>query len=220
MSNKYGLRSMSRSSKPQPKQNFKFRVSFLGVGGNTYPNQIELTKNVVDCGLPKFTQNSINVHVYNSTYSILDKHMYDPITITLRNDVGNEVARIVDHQLAKQANSYSQEVAPAAGMTKFQLKIEQVDGGGAISDTNMSDNGVILSTWHLTGCWFTSVDWGNLNYSDSQSNNVVLTIKYDNAFQTLLGYMGVKKGDPQGWANSVHISPTTNIYDILGDSAV
>lgn len=217
--NKFGIAASKKeiTVPVQPKQSFKFRVMFLGIGGWNFPHQIELTKNVVDCNLPKFSQNPIEVNVYNSKYSVLGKHNFDAITVTLRNDIANKVAYVIEHQVAKQVNLYNQESVPAAGMAKFQMKIEQLDGSNRSYGSGSEP--VILSTWHLTGCWLTNVDWGNLNYSDSNPNNITLSVKFDNAFLALLDFVGTKE-DNQGWANSIHTSPTTSIYSINTDSAV
>jgi hypothetical protein len=216
---KFGINGRGNQiTKPtQPKQSFKFRIMFLGIAGWNFPHQIELTKNVVDCTLPKFSQSQLTVDVYNSKYTVMGKHSFAPINITLRNDIENRVAYVVETQVAKQVNLYNQETAPAAGMAKFQLKIEQLDGSNRAYGAG--NEPVVLSTWHLTGCWLTDVDWGNLNYAESGTNNITLTVKFDNAFLTLLNFVGAKE-DNQGWANSVHTNPSANIFSINTDSAV
>ena len=64
---------------------------------------------------------------------------------------------------------------------KFQTNFEVLDGGNGASTPN------VLETWEMYGCFLTSVDYGNAEYSSNDPMTMTLSIRYDNAIQTPVG---------------------------------
>jgi hypothetical protein len=98
------------------------------------------------------------------------KHSWDPITLTVKDDVTNEVVRAIGSQLQKQVDHANQYSARSGGGYKFEMLIENLDGS---EET--------LDTWTLGGCYIQNVNYGENNYSTSDPLNITIAIKYDNA---------------------------------------
>jgi hypothetical protein len=210
---KFGVPDTNNAlAKPvQPKLGFKFRVFFTNIANNTVSSSIiEVTRNVIDCTLPNMSMEEVVIDSYNSRYYVQGKHTFDSITLNLRNDVSGEVAKVLGTQFAEQFNPYSQTHSATAGANKFQIKIQALDGG---AENNGGDAPVVLQTWHLTGCWIQSLNWGSFNYTDSQPTQIALTIRYDNVFNSVLAYNGAGDNAEQGFANSIESTVKTSRYN-------
>ena len=58
-----------------------------------------------------------------------------------------------------------------------------LDGGNGVNQPN------VLETWELYGCYVSQVNYGEVNYaSGTDLVKIALTIKFDNAVQTPLGF--------------------------------
>ena len=159
-----------------PKLQYRFRVQFRGFGPND-STVTSLTKQVVDVTRPNLTFENIVLDVYNSKANIAGKHTWEPVTLTLRDDINNEVQRVVGLQLQKQFDFMEQSSAPAAGSYKFITDIEMLDGG------NGAAGPVVLEKFSLVGCYLESANYNSLNYATNEAVTITLSIRYDNAIQ-------------------------------------
>jgi hypothetical protein len=151
----------------QPKLSYRFRVTLTGFGdGDT----LQLTSQVVSVGRPSLTHDDVVVDVYNSRINLAGKHSWDPITLTVKDDVTNEVVRAIGSQLQRQVDHANQYSSRSGGGYKFEMLIENLDGS---EET--------LDTWTLGGCYIQNVNYGENNYSTSDPLNITIAIKYDNA---------------------------------------
>ena len=82
----------------QPKLNYRFRVQVAGFGG-VATNTTEFTRQVMNVTRPKITHESIPVDSYNSRMYMMGKHTWEPITITLRDDIANNLTKLVGRQV-------------------------------------------------------------------------------------------------------------------------
>jgi len=162
-----------------PKLKFRFRVTFLNFGV-TQPST-ELTKQVMDFKRPTLTFDPIEIPVYNSKVYYAGKPTWEVVTCQLRDDAGGEVAKRVGEQLQKQFDFMEQSSAASGIDYKFQTNFEVLDGGNGASTPN------VLETWEMYGCFLTSVDYGNAEYSSNDPMTMTLSIRYDNAIQTPVG---------------------------------
>ena len=162
-----------------PKLKFRFRVTFLNFGV-TQPST-ELTKQVMDFKRPTLTFDPIEIPVYNSKVYYAGKPTWEVVTCQLRDDAGGEVAKRVGEQLQKQFDFMEQSSASSGIDYKFQTNFEVLDGGNGASTPN------VLETWEMYGCFLTSVDYGNAEYSSNDPMTMTLSIRYDNAIQTPVG---------------------------------
>lgn len=162
-----------------PKLQYRFRVTLENFGVSTPTT--ELTKQVVDVTRPQLTFESIELPVYNSKVYIAGKHTWNPITLNLREDVNNNVQKLVGEQLQKQFDFMEQASAASGVDYKFLTRIEILDGGnGAFTPT-------VLETWEAYGCFITEANYNTLAYANNEPVTVTLSIQYDNAVQTPQG---------------------------------
>ena len=162
-----------------PKLQYRFRVILENFGVST--PRSELTKQVVDCSRPNLTFDNITLDVYNSKVYMAGKHTWDPITITIRDDVNNAVSKLVGEQVQKQFDFFEQASAVSGIDYKFTSRIEMLDGGNGASTPN------VLETWELYGAYIESVNYNTLAYATSDPVTITLNVRYDNAIQTPQG---------------------------------
>lgn len=153
-----------------PKQKYRFRVVWQNFGENN--GLREMTANVVKATRPKIVFNKVDLHSYNSVGQIVGKREpFDPIEITLRDDITNSVISSVGSQIQKQMNHFEQTSAVAGINYKFAMEIHSLDG-----TTNEQ-----LESWVLDGCFIESASYGEGDYSSGEAQEVTLSIRFDNA---------------------------------------
>lgn len=162
-----------------PKLQYRFRVSLtnFGLSGST----TELTKQVMDVTRPTVNFEEIELPVYNSRIYLTGKPAWEPITLNLREDVNNNVQKLVGEQIQKQYDFFEQASAPSGIDYKFTTKIEILDGGNGNTDVG------ILDTFELYGCFVQNANYNTLAYATNDPVSVTLAIRYDNAIQTVGG---------------------------------
>jgi hypothetical protein len=162
-----------------PKLKYRFRVQLYGFGVSSQTT--EITKQVMDCTRPDVSFDQIVLDVYNSKIKMAGKHTWADITLKVRDDVSNEVSRIVGEQVQKQFDFFEQASAASGIDYKFTMVIEILDGGnGAYEPT-------ILEGWELTGCYLNKVTYQGGDYKANDPLDIAMTISYDNAIQTSQG---------------------------------
>tara|TARA_B110000305_G_scaffold241471_1_gene315779 strand:+ start:2691 stop:3320 length:630 start_codon:yes stop_codon:yes gene_type:complete len=183
-----------------PKLQYRFRVSLENFGVSTPTT--ELTKQVVDVTRPNVTFEQITLDVYNSKVFLAGKHTWEPITLNLREDVSNNVQKLVGEQLQKQFDFFEQSSAASGADYKFVTRIEILDGGNGANTVN------VLETFELYGCYLESANYNQLAYATSDVVSVALSIRYDNAVQS-----------PQGTGIGTAVGRTINTL-VTGGGAV
>ena len=161
------------------KLQYRFRVVLENFGVST--PRSELTKQVVDCSRPNLTFDNVTLDVYNSRVYVAGKHTWDPITITVRDDVNNAVTKLVGEQVQKQFDFFEQASAASGIDYKFTSRIEILDGGNGASTPN------VLETFELYGAFIESVNYNTLAYATSDPVTITMNLRYDNAIQTPQG---------------------------------
>jgi hypothetical protein len=103
-----------------PKLQYRFRVSLENFGVSTPTT--ELTKQVMDVTRPNLSFENITLDVYNSKVYLAGKHTWEAITLTLREDVNNNVQKLVGEQLQKQVDFFEQSAAASGSDYKFVIR--------------------------------------------------------------------------------------------------
>ncbi len=183
--------SASNQGLLMPKLQYRFRVSLENFGVSS--PSTELTKQVIDVTRPSVIFDQMTVDIYNSRVYLAGKHTWEPITLNLREDVSNNVQKLVGEQLQKQFDFFEQSSAASGADYKFVTRIEILDGG------NGANTASVLETFELYGCYLESTNYNTLNYATSEPVTVSLTVRYDNAIQT-----------PQGTGLGTAIGRTVN----------
>ena len=171
-----------------PKLKYRFRVTFLGLGISN--ETTELTKQVMDFKRPNVTFADIDLPVYNSTIKLAGKYTWDNVTCTIRDDASGSVTKLVGEQLQKQLDFMEQSSAAAGIDYKFTTVFQVLDGGNGASAP------IALEEWNLLGCYLQGVDYGNGDYSSNEVMTLALTIRFDNALQTIGGGVGTPSPVP------------------------
>lgn len=177
----FGVPQLSAGSNDSPllmpKLAYRFRVTLLNFGGLAATNT--LTSQVVSVTKPNLTHEEITVDVYNSKIYLAGKHTWDPITLTVKDDITGNVDRAIAAQLQRQLNHTAQSAPVAGGNYKFAMKIEALDGGNNVNVSG--DTPIVLDEWTLAGCFIQNVQYGENNYATSDVVNITMQIRYDNA---------------------------------------
>lgn len=161
----------------QPMLKNRFRVEFRGIGDSEF-----LTLQAITVDRPKLSFEEVVLDRYNSRAYIAGKHTFETINVVFEADIGGGVLRALQDQLEFQQKLIgmdSRTLMPASrsgGRYKFSTIIEQLDG-----DTT------VFETWYLDGCFLQNVDWGDLDYSASETLKVTATIRFDHARQDITG---------------------------------
>jgi hypothetical protein len=192
--------SASNQGLLMPKLQYRFRVSLENFGVSS--PSTELTKQVMDVTRPSVAFDQMTVDIYNSRVYLAGKHTWEPITLNLREDVSNNVQKMVGEQLQKQFDFFEQSSAASGADYKFVTRIEILDGG------NGANAATVLETFELYGCYLESTNYNTLNYATSEVVTVALTIRYDNAIQS-----------PQGTGVGTAVGRTINTA-ITGGGAI
>jgi len=171
--------SASNQGLLMPKLQYRFRLTLENFGVSTPTT--ELTKQVVDVTRPTVGFEQMTLDVYNSRVYLAGKHSWEPITINLREDVNNNVQKLVGEQLQKQFDFYEQSSAASGIDYKFTTRIEILDGG------NGANVPTVLETFELYGCYVENANYNQLSYSANEPVTVTLAVRYDNAIQSPQG---------------------------------
>lgn len=162
-----------------PKLKYRFRVTFLNLGVSQPTT--ELTKQVMDFTRPNVTFENIDLPVYNSTIKLAGKYAWQDITCQVRDDAGGNISRLVGEQIQKQLDFMEMSSAASGIDYKFTTVFEVLDGG------NGANAPIALETWNILGCYLQGVNYNNADYGASEPMTVSMTIRFDNALQTLTG---------------------------------
>ena len=130
------------------------------------------------------TTEEVVVDSYNSKMYLAGKHTWEPVTVVFRDDMNSNVIKQLGYQLNKQVDHADQSSAKSGISYKFKTKIETLDGGNGESTIETFD------MWELQGCFISNVQYGDLNYADSNMVQVTLMIRFDHAEHKLGGETG------------------------------
>jgi len=162
-----------------PKLKYRFRAVFENFGVSS--DRVELTKQVASISRPNVNFNPFVIEAYNSKVNLVGKPSWEPVTVTLRDDAGGNVSKLVGEQIQKQFDFAEQASASSGIDYKFLLKFEMLDGGNGANQPN------VLETWELYGAFVNQVNYGEMSYTESAPAEITLTVTYDNAVQTPTG---------------------------------
>lgn len=169
-SSKFGVQVNGVGNIIQPKYVNRFRVKFYGFGLTADSTKLE--QNIAECERPKFKQNEVAVHSYNSIVYLGAKTEWQTIKVVVRDDITNGSLAAIGQQLQKQYNFFEQTSAVSGSDYKFRMEVETLDGTHASA----------LELWNIEGCWITDVETSGGKYSETAAMQTIsFTVRYDNA---------------------------------------
>ncbi len=86
-----------------PRLKNKFQITFRDMG-RLIPgtNSRNLTMQVVNITLPNLTYEEVALHRYNSVAYVQGKHSWEPISVTVEDDITGLAATVIKNQLETQ----------------------------------------------------------------------------------------------------------------------
>jgi hypothetical protein len=161
-----------------PRLKNKFRITFRNMGQLIAgTNSRNLTMQVTTITLPNLTFEEVALHRYNSTAYVAGKYSWEPINVTVEDDITGLAATVVKSQLETQQRIIGTDLdgrwlntAATGSDYKFAAVIDQLDG----------DEGVV-QTWFLEGAQIMSADFGDRDYSASEAATITMSIRFDHA---------------------------------------
>ena len=162
----------------QPKLKNRWRINFLGFAGDPDPLRVQ----AISFDKPKLEFAEIEIDRYNSKAYVAGKHSFQPINAVFEDDVGGLTTKSVQDQLNLQQSIIGNFPAPklpaaiGGAIYKFAIRAEILDGG----DT-------VLEAWIIEGCYISSVDYENLDYTANESSKINLVFRFDQARQVITG---------------------------------
>lgn len=163
-----------------PKHKNRWRVTFANMGGGTDSQPVSMQ--AVTVSRPKLTFEKVPLHRYNSVAYVAGKHSWDPMSLTLQDDVTGTAGSVIQAQLQKQqwligAEGQWLAAAGEGSLYKFVTYLDMLDG-----------NDQVIEKWTIEGCWIENADWTDLDYSSSDPVTISLSLSYDHARQNIGGY--------------------------------
>jgi hypothetical protein len=140
-------------------------------------NGKDLTMQVTTITLPNLTYEEVALHRYNSVAYIAGKHSWEPINVTVEDDITGLAATVIKNQAETMQRLIGADLdgrwlntAATGSDYKFAATIDQLDG-----------NEGVVQSWMLEGCYFASVDFGDRDYSASEAATITMSIRFDHA---------------------------------------
>lgn len=166
-----------------PKHKNRWRAIFVGLGGTLganagVPNDLSLQ--VITATRPNISYEEIQLDRYNSRVFVAGKHTFEPMNMTVEDDVTNRATNAIQSQMERQqrligaTGPWLNTEATALGY-KFGVKLEMLDGNEAVTEA-----------WLYEGCWIQAVDYSDLDYSTGEKVIINMTVRYDIARQVLI----------------------------------
>jgi hypothetical protein len=171
-----GNQSATTQGLLMPKLKFRFRGTFENFGVSN--PKTELTKQIMTFARPQVTFDPIEIPIYNSKIYIAGRPTWAAVAVTLRDDAGGNVSRLVGEQLQKQFDFMEQASAASGSDYKFVTTLEMLDGANGTTEPT------VLETWQLYGCFLTDVNYGDVDYGSNEPVVITMSVRYDNALQT------------------------------------
>lgn len=174
-----------------PKQKNRWRVLFSNMGGGIDSQPLSIQAVTIE--RPKLNFEKVELHRYNSKAFIAAKHTFEPMTLTIEDDVTGGASKVIQDQIQAQqwligAEGQWLAARGEGSLYKFVTTLDQLDG-----------NDVVIEEWIMEGCFIENTDYTDLDYSTGDAVQITLTISYDHARQVLGGYdqgQGVATGGP------------------------
>lgn len=163
----------------QPILKNRWRLNFLGFAGDPDPLRVQ----AISFDRPKIEFAEIQLDRYNSTGYVAGKHTWQPSTMVFEADTGGLVAKSVQDQVNLQQSIIGNFPAPrlpaaiGGAIYKFAIRAEMLDG-----------NETVLEAWILEGCYFSSIDWDNGDYTAAaETIKYTIVTRFDHARQIITG---------------------------------
>jgi hypothetical protein len=168
----------------QPKHKYRWQVTFTNLA-QLVPgaSSRDLTRQATVIQRPNLSFEEVPIHRYNNTAYVAGKYVWEPISLTIEDDITGLASAAIQGQLETQQRLIGADLpsnwmnsAATGSDYKFGITLQQLDG-----------NEGIVEQWLVEGCWLKSADFGELSYDSSEAVTIQLSVRFDHARQELTG---------------------------------
>lgn len=164
----------------QPKLKNKWRVTFANLGGGA--DAQPLSAQAITVTRPVLSFEEVQLDRYNSRAWVAGKHTFEPMTITLEDNVTGSASQVLQEQIQNQqfligAEGQFLATAGEGAQYKFVTYLDLLDG-----------NEQVVEKWTVEGCFIQNIDYMDLDYAASEAVQITVTLRYDHARQDIGGY--------------------------------
>lgn len=164
-----------------PKLKNKWRVTFANIGGGADSQPVSMQ--ATNVSRPTLSFEEVPLHRYNSRAWVAGKHNWEPMDLTLEDDISGTASIVVQEQLQAQQYLTGAEgpwlaTAGEGSQYKFVAYLDLMDG-----------NEGVVERWTVEGCWIQNANYDDLDYSsEGEAVTITLSIRFDHARQDIGGY--------------------------------
>lgn len=155
----------------QRTNNFRFVVDLSQFANNTtYASSqiIELACDTV--GLPTVSNDPVELDYGNSQIKVAGKATVDDISVAVKDFIEPDVEKILWNWRLQVYNPQTGKVGWAKNYKKTCTIVQY------------GPNGEVVRKWQLDGCWPTSLDLGDMDYSSGDKKQITMNLSVDNAY--------------------------------------
>jgi len=157
----------------EPLRKFRWELDIFNLAGF---DKVKLA--LKTCSRPNYNNDKIQVEHFNDRFYLAGKTTYSEMTFLAYDTIpDSESGLYVSQMLAAWKdivfNPRTNLMFPAGGASGYKR-----DGTLTMYDGLGNEQ----ITWSLTGMWIVSLNFGDLDYGDSESSMVDVSISYDKAF--------------------------------------
>lgn len=116
---------------------------------------------------PSAKINSTEIQFLNTSTYVAGRFTWDEITVSFKDPIGPSAMQALMEWFRLHAESVTGRMGYAAGYKK-DIELEMLD-----------PTGVVIEKWILQGCFITSLNGGDLNYSQDDLANIDITLRPD-----------------------------------------
>jgi len=178
-----------------PKHKNLWRITFANLGGGA--DSQPMSMQAVTVTRPSITFEKIELNRYNTKAFVGGKHTFEPMTLTIEDDVTGSATRVVQEQMNSQqwligAQGPWLGKGEEGSLYKFVTYLDMMDGKEEV-----------IEKWVIEGCWLESVDYTDLDYADSAAVQITMQISYDHARQEQTNGYSAGEGVATGGAGRI-----------------
>jgi len=122
---------------------------------------------VISTSRPKVTINEVEIPFLNTSTYVAGRFNWESIDVTFKDPIGPSAAQALMEWFRLHAESVTGRMGYAAGYKK-DVELELLD-----------PTGVVVEKWLLEGCFLTSLNFGELDYSRDELANIDCSLRMD-----------------------------------------
>ena len=120
---------------------------------------------------PHITIGATEIQFLNTSTYVAGRFNWQPINVTFRDPIGPSAAQALMEWVRLHAESVTGRMGYAAGYKK-DIELEMLD-----------PTGVVVEKWILQGCFLTSLNFGDLDYSRDDLATIDASLRMDRCIQ-------------------------------------